>query len=36
MELKNKLPQENLKMMSRIVNAAPGIVTFDKLQDEYR
>ena len=36
MDLKKQLPQENLKIMSRIVNVAPGIIPFTKLKDEYR
>ena len=36
MELKNKLPVENLKIMSRIVNASPGIPSFDKCRTDYR
>ena len=31
MDLKKHLADDNLKMMSRIVNAPPGVVPFDKL-----
>ena len=36
MDLKKQLVDDNLKMMSRIVNAPPGVVPFDKLKDQYR
>ena len=36
MDLKKQLTSDNLKLMSRIVNAPPGIITYDQLQDHYR